>query len=207
MAGFIALDSSVTKGTVMKKAESLVPTSRRSWHVRTVAEIIGAVILLSGGAAAAASVAAPSVKGTTIHACENTKTGVLSVLRKAGAKCSKGTKPLSWNTTGPRGPAGARGPAGTTGLFGKNTNKAATGSGGQTCSLGEVIITAGTTAAAGTLRADGQVLQIGSNAALFSLLGTEYGGNGSTTFALPNLEKSAPNGITYSICATSGIFP
>ncbi len=186
----------------MKEAKSLGHANSRAWRVRTVAEIIGAVILLSGGAAAAASVAAaPSAKGTTIHACENTKSGVLSVLRKAGGKCPSGTTPLSWNTTGPRGPAG------TTALFGKNTNKAATGSSGQTCSIGEVIITAGKTAAVGTLPADGQLLSISSNTALFSLLGTEYGGNGTTTFALPNLKKSEPNGLTYSICATSGIFP
>ncbi len=186
----------------MKKAESLIHASRRAWGVRTMAEIIGAVILLSGGAAAAASVAAvPSAKGTTIHACENNKTGVLSVLRKTGGTCPKGTKPLSWNTTGPRGPAGS------TALFGKNTNKASTGSGGQTCSIGEVIITAGKTASVGTLPANGQLLSISSNTALFSLLGTEYGGNGKTTFRLPNLKRSAPDGLTYSICATSGIFP
>ena len=185
----------------MKNAESLGHANRRSWRVRTVAEIIGAIVLLSGGAAAASVAAAPNAKGTTIHACENTRSGVLSVLRKAGGKCPRGTKPLSWNTTGPRGPAG------TTAMFGKNTNKAGTGSGGQTCSLGEVIITAGKTAAAGTLPANGQLLSISSNTALFSLLGTEYGGNGTTTFALPNLKKSAPNGLTYSICATAGIFP
>ena len=109
----------------MKKADSLGDANRRNWHVRTVAEIIGAVILLSGGAAAASAVAAPSAKGTTIHACENNKSGVLSVLRKAGGTCPKGTKPLSWNTTGPRGPAG------TTALFGKNTNEAKAGSSGS----------------------------------------------------------------------------
>jgi microcystin-dependent protein len=35
---------------------------------------------------------------------------------------------------------------------------------------------------------DGQLLSISGNTALFSLLGTTYGGNGTTTFALPNLE-------------------
>jgi microcystin-dependent protein len=35
---------------------------------------------------------------------------------------------------------------------------------------------------------DGQILSIAQNTALFSLLGTTYGGNGSTTFALPNLQ-------------------
>jgi microcystin-dependent protein len=39
---------------------------------------------------------------------------------------------------------------------------------------------------------NGQILPISQNTALFSLLGTTYGGNGQTTFALPNLEGSAP---------------
>ncbi len=39
---------------------------------------------------------------------------------------------------------------------------------------------------------NGQILPINQNAALFSLLGTTYGGNGSTTFALPNLQGRTP---------------
>lgn len=39
---------------------------------------------------------------------------------------------------------------------------------------------------------DGQVLPLAQNTALFSLLGTTYGGNGTSTFALPNLQGRAP---------------
>lgn len=39
---------------------------------------------------------------------------------------------------------------------------------------------------------DGQLLPISQNTALFSLLGTTYGGDGKSTFALPNLQDSAP---------------
>jgi microcystin-dependent protein len=39
---------------------------------------------------------------------------------------------------------------------------------------------------------DGQLLPISQNTALFSLIGTFYGGDGKTTFALPNLQGSAP---------------
>jgi microcystin-dependent protein len=39
---------------------------------------------------------------------------------------------------------------------------------------------------------DGQLLPINQNQALFSLLGTYYGGNGQTNFALPNLKGRAP---------------
>lgn len=41
------------------------------------------------------------------------------------------------------------------------------------------------------LPAEGQLLSIASNTALFSLLGTQYGGNGQTTFALPDLRGRA----------------
>jgi microcystin-dependent protein len=39
---------------------------------------------------------------------------------------------------------------------------------------------------------DGQILPISQNTALFSLLGTTYGGDGKSTFALPDLQGSAP---------------
>ena len=39
---------------------------------------------------------------------------------------------------------------------------------------------------------DGQILPISQNTALFSLLGTTYGGDGKSTFALPNLQGSVP---------------
>lgn len=39
---------------------------------------------------------------------------------------------------------------------------------------------------------DGQTLSIAQNTAVFSLLGTNYGGNGQTTFMLPNLQGRAP---------------
>lgn len=39
---------------------------------------------------------------------------------------------------------------------------------------------------------NGQILSISQNSALFALLGTTYGGNGQTTFALPNLQSRVP---------------
>jgi hypothetical protein len=178
-------------------------------RMRSIVPFAAAAVLISGGAAAAAAAttgtpASVTLTGKTIHGCVRPKTGALTILLKSGASCPKGTTALSWNTTGPRGPRGA---AGTTTLFGSKTNTAATGSSGETCTLGSVLLTAGTTGPVGTLPADGQLLQISSNAALFSLLGTKYGGNGKTTFALPNLRKAAPNGLTYSVCATAGVFP
>jgi microcystin-dependent protein len=56
------------------------------------------------------------------------------------------------------------------------------------------------------LPASGQLLPISQNTALFALIGTTYGGDGQTTFALPDLRGLAPNHMTYSIC-DAGIFP
>jgi len=44
----------------------------------------------------------------------------------------------------------------------------------------------------GTAEADGQLLAISSNTALFSLLGTQFGGDGRTTFGLPDLRGRSP---------------
>jgi microcystin-dependent protein len=88
-------------------------------------------------------------------------------------------------------------------LFGTNTGNAAPGN-GETCTLGEVLLTASTVA--NGVPANGQLLAISQNTALFSLLGTTYGGNGVSTFALPDLRAEAPNDMTYSIC-DEGIFP
>jgi microcystin-dependent protein len=44
----------------------------------------------------------------------------------------------------------------------------------------------------GWAQCDGQLLPISQNTALFSLLGTFYGGDGKSTFALPNLQDSVP---------------
>ena len=44
----------------------------------------------------------------------------------------------------------------------------------------------------GWAQCNGQILSITQNAALFSLIGTYYGGNGTSTFALPNLQSRVP---------------
>lgn len=53
--------------------------------------------------------------------------------------------------------------------------------------LGEVRIFAGTFAPVGWLLCNGQTLSISQNEALYTLLGTTYGGDGITTFGLPDL--------------------
>src|SRR4029453_14566953 len=58
--------------------------------------------------------------------------------------------------------------------------------------LSEVKIVSFNFAPKGWALCNGQLLPINQNQALFSLLGTTYGGNGQTTFALPNLQGSVP---------------
>ena len=54
--------------------------------------------------------------------------------------------------------------------------------------LGEIRLFAFTFAPKNWAECNGQILPINQNAALFSILGTTYGGNGTSTFALPNLQ-------------------
>ncbi len=54
---------------------------------------------------------------------------------------------------------------------------------------------------------EGQVLPIQQNEALFSLLGTQFGGDGRTTFALPDLRGKEPIPDARYCIALTGIFP
>jgi hypothetical protein len=107
-------------------------------------------------------------------------------------------------TIGAVGPKGDKGdPGGNDPRFGTDTSVAVAGF-GRDCTLGEIILTAGSVA--NGVPAAGQLLPINQNQAMFSLLGNRYGGDGYTTFALPDLRGVAPNGLTYSICMY-GIYP
>lgn len=80
--------------------------------------------------------------------------------------------------------------------------------------LADVFAFAGTYCPRNSLPADGRLLQISQNTALFSLLGIQYGGDGRTTFALPDLRGALAARTTegkltevrYCI-VTQGIFP
>jgi microcystin-dependent protein len=58
--------------------------------------------------------------------------------------------------------------------------------------IGEIKMFAGNFAPGGWALCEGQLLAIDQNAALFSILGTTYGGDGRTTFALPDLSGRVP---------------
>ncbi len=59
--------------------------------------------------------------------------------------------------------------------------------------IGEVFLTAAYYCPRNTIEAAGQSLPINENQALFSLLGTQWGGDGRTTFNLPDLRQSVPS--------------
>jgi len=58
--------------------------------------------------------------------------------------------------------------------------------------LSQILMFGGNFAPKNYALCNGQTLAINQNQALFALLGTTYGGNGQTTFALPNLQSSLP---------------
>jgi microcystin-dependent protein len=75
--------------------------------------------------------------------------------------------------------------------------------------LGEIQMFAFNFCPVGWLPLNGQLLSISQNTALFSLLGTTYGGDGVTTFALPKWGSNfTANGGAFVPCiATQGVFP
>ena len=58
--------------------------------------------------------------------------------------------------------------------------------------IGQIIMFAGNFAPRGWALCDGQLLAISENSALFSILGTTYGGDGRTTFGLPDMRGRVP---------------
>lgn len=69
--------------------------------------------------------------------------------------------------------------------------------------IGQTILFAGNFAPRGWAFCEGQLLQISQNTALFSILGTTYGGDGRTTFKLPDLRGRVP----VNVGGTSGTGP
>ena len=60
---------------------------------------------------------------------------------------------------------------------------------------------------AGWVECDGRTLSISQNQALYAVIGTRYGGDGTSTFAVPDLRKRVPmEDMRYAI-AVQGLFP
>jgi microcystin-dependent protein len=78
--------------------------------------------------------------------------------------------------------------------------------------IGQVMMFAGNFAPRDWALCNGQLMSIAQNSALFSILGTTYGGDGQTTFALPNLQGrvpihpgQSPGTSSYQLGQTSGV--
>ena len=72
--------------------------------------------------------------------------------------------------------------------------------------VGEIRMFAGNFAPAGWMLCQGQVLPISENETLFNLIGTTYGGDGQSTFALPDLQSRVPvhQGPGFVLAQTGG---
>jgi microcystin-dependent protein len=73
--------------------------------------------------------------------------------------------------------------------------------------LGEVQLFAGTFAPTGWAFCNGQLLSIAQNTALFSVIGTTYGGNGTSNFALPDLRGRDIVGVSQALGFAPGQSP
>jgi microcystin-dependent protein len=72
--------------------------------------------------------------------------------------------------------------------------------------IGEIRMFAGNFAPAGWMFCEGQLLPISENETLFNLIGTTYGGDGQSTFALPDLRGRIPihQGNGFTLAETGG---
>ncbi|TXK76805.1 phage tail protein [Paenibacillus sp. N3.4] len=59
----------------------------------------------------------------------------------------------------------------------------------------------------GFIKCDGRLLNISDYEILYTLIGTQYGGNGQTTFAIPDLRGDSPTPMVDYYIATEGIYP
>src|SRR5213080_351401 len=72
--------------------------------------------------------------------------------------------------------------------------------------VGEIRMFGGNFAPAGWMFCEGQLLPISENETLFNLIGTTYGGDGQSTFALPHLQSRVPVhvGPGFALAETGG---
>jgi microcystin-dependent protein len=78
--------------------------------------------------------------------------------------------------------------------------------------VGEIRMFAGNFNPVGWAFCDGQLMPISENETLFQLIGTTYGGDGQSTFALPNLQSriplhfgTGPDGVNYQLAEQAGV--
>jgi hypothetical protein len=175
-----------------------------------------------------AAAALPARAASVINACITKQTGAVRIVQSV-ATCKSTETPIAWNAVGPQGPAGPPGQQGVQGVQGPpgtipqnltnlandlSTTNGQAEQGPETfqsaacnsMNVGDIVLSVNGYGGGGSLPADGRLLTINSNTALFSLLGTTFGGDGVSNFALPDLRAITPKGLQYSICV-SAIYP
>jgi hypothetical protein len=184
-------------------------THRIQWNEAGPAGPKGA----TGPAGPKGATGATGPKGTTGATGPGGPKGEQGPVGATGPKGSTGAA----GPTGPQGPQGPPGkgivPANLTALSDQlSTNGGVAYTGPSTfvydsslCMIGDVILSVNGYGE-NALPADGRLVLIATYNAAFQLLGTNFGGDGSTTFGLPDLRAFAPQGLQYSICLV-GIFP
>jgi microcystin-dependent protein len=73
--------------------------------------------------------------------------------------------------------------------------------------IGSIELFPFTYAPMGWMYCDGTMLSIADYSPLFALIGTNYGGDGINTFALPNLQGTEPIPGTHFLICVEGLFP
>ena len=179
---------------------------------------IGAVVALTAAAGVGAGAVAFAHGGdtTAVHACVSAQ-GAPRIVAPTDA-CKARETALDWSIQGPQGIPGEQGEQGEAGppdpavaafverFASPGRTPLSSSNAAADCYLGEVILVATARLPETFTPADGRLLSISQWQAMFSLLGTDFGGNGQTTFALPDLRPVAPDSMLYGIC-TVGVFP
>ncbi len=171
--------------------------SIKSLGLVAVGAMVFGVVVATGVSWASTPDSIPDSSGV-VHGCYKT-TGTAHALKvidsSVTASCPSGFTSLNWDQSPPG--------------IGVNTGTASAGmSAGAQCTLGQIELFAqqGDGLPTNYTIAAGQLLPISGNNAMFALLGITYGGNGTSNFALPNIQSLAPDHMTYGICV-SGVFP
>jgi hypothetical protein len=140
--------------------------------------------------------------------------GLIGLQGNAGAVGPQGEQGVA-GPVGPQGEVGPAGPMGPIGPQGPEGNSLLSSYFGNSsfgylrkapydCMLGELTLSPYTMPLG--LPANGSLLSIQQYTALFSLMGNTFGGDGISTFALPDLRPVNPKNMVWSVC-DEGIFP
>ena len=190
---------------------------------RVVITGAAALALVAGGTAAGAAIATGPTDGSgVIHGCYSTQAlngSHVFVLQDATINCPKGTAAISWNQTGPAGPAGAPGLQGDTGPAGSQGLSGPTGPAGPSTSgpdgLDVTVVSGGASSGEGTaycpadhpyVLGGGAIAEDGSSPLAYSLPGftVEQGTPDQTLDPIEQGQESTQEGLGWMGATSDG---